>query len=402
MATIKFLLKNKANSKGQFPIVLRITRNRKSKMISLGYYCDKKDWNTSNSQFKKSYPNHIQRNRLLAKNNEKALKIIDDFQIENYDFNLDEFEAKFRGQTYSNICVWDFWKETINDQIKGGKIGNAKAYKTTYNSFYKFCEGKKISFRNITPYLLEKYITYLRENGNKDGGIGFKLRELRAIYNKAIKHGVVSQKYYPFKNIQVAKFKNKNEKKALTREQVRSIENFDIENYPNLADTHRYFVFSYYSGGMNWRDMIQLKWENIISDRIFYTRSKTNQNFNIPVLEPLEKILKHYKKNNNSSNYIFPILLNNNMSPSQIENRSKKTRKKFNKQLKEIAQLLGIEENITSYVIRHSFATNLKYAGVSTDVISETMGHKDVSTTNAYLKDFGSEIKDDAMKKLLD
>ncbi|CAH8281245.1 phage integrase family protein [Mariniflexile fucanivorans] len=86
----------------------------------------------------------------------------------------------------------------------------------------------------------------------------------------------------------------------------------------------------------------------------------------------------------------------------QIENRKHKTLRRFNKQLKEIAEIQGVEQNVTSYVIRHSFATNLKFAGVSTDLIGQSMGHHDVSVTQAYLKEFNDDIIDDAMSKLLE
>jgi site-specific recombinase XerD len=99
---------------------------------------------------------------------------------------------------------------------------------------------------------------------------------------------------------------------------------------------------------------------------------------------------------------VFPILLKENLTPMQIENRKHKTLRRFNKQLKEIAKIQGVKKNVTSYVIRHSFATNLKYAGISADLIGQSMGHQDVSVTNAYLKEFKDDIIDDAMTKLLE
>lgn len=402
MASIKIQLRNKINSEGTYPIVLNIIHNRKSKVISLGFKCLKKDWDNKKSQFKRSMPNHIQKNRIILQNQEKAFSILDGFKLENYDFNLDEFEQKFRGKTYTNINVWDYWEEKIEDLIKAGRTGNARAYKGTKNSFKKFYQDKNLSFRNITPSLLDKYVVFLRSNGNTDGGIGVKLRELRALYNDAIKTGAVDEKYYPFKAFKVSKFKSKSIKKALTREQVRRIENFDTTLYPHLVDTKNYFIFSYYSGGMNWKDMSILTWENIKDNRVLYKRSKTKQSFNIPVLEPMQQVLDFYKQSNPITNFIFPILLKENMTPMQIENRSTKTRKQFNRQLKEIASIVGIDESVTSYTIRHSFATNLRNAGISSDIISEAMGHQNVDITNAYLKEFGDDVKDDAMRKLLE
>ena len=51
------------------------------------------------------------------------------------------------------------------------------------------------------------------------------------------------------------------------------------------------------------------------------------------------------------------------MTPKQIENRKKKTRTKYNKDLREIAFHCEIDTNLTSYVARHSFANSLKQMG---------------------------------------
>ena len=82
-------------------------------------------------------------------------------------------------------------------------------------------------------------------------------------------------------------------------------------------------------------------------------------------------------------------------------NRKIKTLRGYNRKLKEIAKILNIEGNITSYTARHSFATNLKFAGISTDIISQSLGHSNLNITQAYLKEFENEIVDEAIKKLL-
>ena len=46
-------------------------------------------------------------------------------------------------------------------------------------------------------------------------------------------------------------------------------------------------------------------------------------------------------------------------------------------------------------------ATNLKQAGVPTDVISQSMGHQHIAITSAYLKDFEDDIIDNANELLL-
>jgi integrase len=397
---ITILLRSKKLANGEHPIVLRITKDRASKIISLGINCSKAHWKSG--EITKKHPNASVKNRIILKKKEEALKIIDEFNLEGIDFTLNQFESKFRGKKFSKVTVSEFWIEKVSDLNIAGRTGNARAYKDVYNSFFKFNKNKNLVFREITPTLLDKYETYLRSNKNTDGGIGLKMRELRALFNDAIKKGVVDEKYYPFKVYKVSKLKGKGIKKALTRDKVKLMEALNTDKNPHLIDAKNYMLFSYYMGGMNFIDVMKLKWENIQGDRILYIRSKTKGRFSVKMLAPVRKVIDYYKSQNRATDYVFPILLRDNLTPMQVENRKHKTLSKFNQQLKEIAKIQGVEQNVTSYVIRHSFATNLKFAGISTDLIGESMGHHDVSVTKAYLKEFDDEVIDNAMNKLLE
>lgn len=401
MASIKIILRDKATKEGMLPVVMRIIKDRKSKLISLGLECLKKDWDEENNQFKKTHPNQLQRNRLLLRHKDRALKIIDEFLMDEVDFTLDQFEEKFRGVEPNRMTVLEFWNEVISDLTKSGKVGNAKALNETKKSLFNFHKKNNLMFKEITPAFLEKYEVYLRENNNTDGGVAFKMRELRSLYNRAIKKNVIDEKYYPFKVYKVSKLKVGNIKKALTREEVRLIENFDDAKYPHLAEAKRIFIFSYYCRGMNYFDIMKLKWSDISGDRISYIRSKTKGKFNISILEPVREILNFYKNTLSATDYVFPILLRDDLTATQIQNRKHKKLKNFNSDLKKIAEIVGIDKPLSSYVARHSYATNLKQVGVSTDIVSQSMGHKNVAITMAYLKDFEDDVIDKENEKLL-
>lgn len=401
MASIKVVLRDKQNKEGLYPIILRITKDRSTKIISLGMDCEQQNWDEKSSQFKKSMPNHIQKNLIVSNLKQKAWAIIDGFNLEEIDFTLAQFEERFRGKESSKTTVLEFWEDKIKDLNLAGRTGNARAFEDTKKSFFKFCKNQKILFKEITVEVVEKYETHLRSTGSNDGGIGVRMRELRALFNDAIKKGVVLEKYYPFKIYKVSKLKSSGFKKALTREEVRLIENFDEIKCPHLREAKHLFVFSYYTRGMNYYDMMKLTWSNVINDKICYSRSKTKGKFIIKILQPVQEILDYYKEVNVKTNYVFPILLNEGLTPIQIENRKAKKLKRFNSDLKKIAQLVGIDKPISSYVIRHSYATNLKQLGTSIELISQSMGHQNVSITSAYLKDFEDDIIDDANEKLL-
>ena len=74
---------------------------------------------------------------------------------------------------------------------------------------------------------------------------------------------------------------------------------------------------------------------------------------------------------------------------------------KYNRDLKLIGKLCNIDKPISSYVARHSFANCLKQKGVSTDIISESMGHQNLAVTQAYLKELDTTVLDEAVRVLL-
>ena len=184
-------------------------------------------------------------------------------------------------------------------------------------------------------------------------------------------------------------------------EDAKKIVNKDLSEHPELINTRNYFVFSFYTRGMNFVDMMKLKWNDIIDDRIFYTRSKTNTNFQIKILPPVQEILDFYKARTNDTDYVFPLIRKNEMTPAQLETRKKKTLKEYNSSLKDLAAVCKIEKPISSYVARHSYANCLKRKGVATDIISESMGHQNVAITQTYLKELDNSLVDEAMEVLL-
>jgi integrase len=367
-ASVKFILDGKAMLNGDHTVYISVIINRKRKNISLGLKCKIKHF--ENEQFNKLHKAYKADNLLLTSVKSKANKIIREFQLDNKNFDVNDFEIQFRGNqiVHKELKVIDFYIEIIDEMKRGGNISNANAYLSTKNSLIKF-QNNKIKFSDITLSFLEKYEVYLRENNNQNGGISFKMRGLKALYNKARKRDLIPKGPHPFEYYQVAKLKSNVSKRALSIEDFKKIKNFDLTKNPFLVDTYLFFIFSTYTRGMNFTDMATLKWSDIRNNRIHYTRSKTKGKFNIEIIENVQKILDFYKSQNRQTQYVFPILLNDNLSLMQIYYRKQKVLSLYNSKLKEIAAIVGIETKLTSYVARHSFATILKMKGTAIEKI---------------------------------
>lgn len=351
----------------------------------------------------KKRSDYLKDNNALSSIKKRALGIFTKYEDESKLLTLDDFETEFRVTTNPEAKnIYNFWNEIIQEMIDAGRTGNARANKETLNSIMLFQQKKPLYFKNVRPEFLYKYEVFLRSRGGTDGGIGVRMRALRALINRAIERKIMKKEDYPFSSYKISKLKGKAVKKAISISQINSIKNLDLSKNPELINSRNYFMFSFYTRGMNFADMMKLEWTAINDDKIYYTRSKTNVNFTIGILAPVKKILDYFHSKHNGTKYIFPILLHNKLNPTQIENRKKKTIKKYNKDLKIIARMCNIDKTLTSYVARHSYASCLKEKGVATDIISESMGHQNIAITQAYLKDFDNSVLDDASAKLLE
>ena len=400
-ASIKIVLDSKPVSNGYYTVFLRILKDRKRKNLSLGLKCLKE--NFENEQFTKKHKDYKAENQSLTSFKSRANQIIRDFQLDNLSYTLEDFEIKFRGKDNieEDANVIDFFNEIIDEMTRAGRISNAKAYNDTKNSIIKF-NGSKFKFSDITPMFLEKYEVFLRENGSKNGGIAFKMRELKALFNKARKRKIIPKEPYPFEEYVISRLKSESRKIALTLEEFKKIRDIDLSDNPYLLEAYHYFMFSVYTRGMNFKDMMHLKWSDIANNRIYYIRSKTKGKLNLEIIPVVQKILDYYKTSNGFSKYVFPILLSDELTPIQVANRKHKVLSRYNRKLKEIAIIAGLDKKPTSYVARHSFATILKMSGTPIEKITEMMGHGDVSITIAYLKEFSNEDLDHENRKFMD
>lgn len=402
MISFKTVLRKKKLSIGKYPIYLRITKDRKSIFFRTPYTSLDKEWDEKQGKFNKHASDYLTKNRLLLKFIDRATNIVTDLEQNKSDYTLSDVEHVLRIETNpANKVIYSLWEEIISEQKLAGRTGNARIHSDSIASVKKFSKGKELTFHQITPEFLEKYESWLRSRGGTDGGIGVKMRSIRSVFNTAIKRGRIKEGIYPFKSYKISKLKGKGAKKALKLGDIHKIAQLDLSEYPSLIDTRNYFIFSFYTRGMNFADMATLKWSDVSDDRIYYTRAKTKRNFQIKILPPVQEILNYYRGKRNQTDYVFPILLEKDMTFSHLENRKRKILKRYNKRLKEIASLCDIDKPLSSYVARHSYANSLKQKGISTDIISESMGHQNIAITQAYLKELDNTLVDEAMEVLL-
>ena len=202
---------------------------------------------------------------------------------------------------------------------------------------------------------------------------------------------------YPFEQYKIRTAPT--EKRALESEYIQKIVALSLEPSHPCFHARNYFLASYMMYGMNFKDMACLKRTELRNGRISYRRNKTGKLYDIRVTGGLKEILDYYLTAQPSSEYIFPIV--NRNTPALMDRDIQWARKRYNQKLKEIAQLCGIESNLTSYVSRHSFATQAMLAEVPMNAISAMLGHSSLKTTEVYLKSLPSNVLDEYNSRIV-
>ncbi len=391
--------KNKTLSNGEHPLMLRITKDRKSKYQSLGISIPPQFWDFTKNQPKHNCPNRDAILRLIAEKTKQYQEQLIEFKAENKEFTVTTLVEKLTNPTKPKT-VGELFTEQIQRYKTAKRTGYALSIQQVYNSLIKYNKHLNIYFSDIDVTWLKKYEEWLRSAGLAENTIGIRFRTLRAVYNIALEQKIVKPDYYPFKSYKVSKLHSVTAKRAITKDNVTAVINYDYTNkgfYTQLAVD--LFTFSYFMGGINFVDMAYIIHSHIIDNRLVYTRTKTHKLIKLPLQPKAVELIQKYQTKDRP--YIFPILSAFHKTEQQQRNRIHKVITKVNKHLKDIGEELSLPIDLTTYVARHSFATVLKRSGVNTSIICEAMGHSSEKVTQIYLDSFENEQVDAAMSNLL-
>lgn len=258
---------------GKYPVKLRVTYNRKSKYYAL------KGEHLSEDEFLATYNEKARgenkKRRLLYDAIEARARKIIDSVLDEFSFEL--FQKEFLGYKTKKTTIQGYFEDKISELEKNGKYKSANLYETTLKTLTKF--DKTISFEKVTPEFLKNFEKWMIEKGKSITTVGIYLRNLRAIFNKALSDRVI--KNYPFSkgthdNKKYRIPTAKNIKKALTLDEIQKI--FDYKPTSNGEEQAKNFwLFSYLCNGMNMADVFNLKYKNIDGDNLSFIRQKTPQ-----------------------------------------------------------------------------------------------------------------------------
>ena len=258
-------------------------------------------------------------------------------------------------------------------------------YHTAVRSFQRFNKKKDIALSEITKRKIAQYVLWLKDNGVGNNTISCYLRSLRAIYNKGVAWYDVCNKH-PFRDVFMGN--EQTTKTSLNSEDIKRLYGLELPEGSFVEFARDLFLFSFCAMGMPPIDLFHLRYSQVKGNEIVYRRCKTGNKVVVPINEQMRKLMDKYREE--GSDHIFPRLGGSRKYRSFLS--------QYNRALKLLAAKANMECSLSSYTPRHSWASIANEKGVPVGIISQALGHSNISTTQHYL----DKIDSGTMKKMND
>ena len=292
-----------------------------------------------------------------------------------------------------------------------GQHRTARAYRTVTRGLLCFHGNTNISLAGIIACLIKDFELHLKKKGRLPNTVSYYMRNLRAIYNRAVheKRFIARKDENPFAGVFTGTVKTV--KRALSLDDTRKLLDIDLEALlrgmlpgsrehaylKSLWDARRYFSFCLYARGMCFVDLAYLKKSDITDGSIRYLRKKTGQQIEMQIMPLMQSIIDSFAAETADSPYVFPLIRQPD-KPSLIQYES--ALRTQNNRLKRLASMAGIGKPISTHAARHTWATIGKSIDLPTTVIGECLGHTSENTTRIYLGSLNNSTLNDANARI--
>ncbi|SDE12343.1 Site-specific recombinase XerD [Pricia antarctica] len=400
-SSIKLILRKKPNKEGKYPLVIRITKDRHSSYIYTGQYIEMKHWDESNRTVRKSHPNAVRLNNLLLAKLSEASKTIITLTSDQLDVSSQAIKNKIT-TPLSKINFKEMAEGYLQELNANKKINRYITDKARIGHVMQFASNSRLTFKEVDEAFLRRFMSYLSVSKKlSKRSVINTLIVIRTLYNRAIKHGVIDRKHYPFGKDKIRIKFPETEKVGLTKEEIVTIEALDNLTVQE-SHVRNVWLFSFYLAGMRVGNVINVKWSDIYDGRLHYRMNKNEKLLSLKLPEKVTAILKGYKKNMKSiDDFIFPEMKKANLKDAHdVLAKTKTATKKFNKYLSRLADKANIDKKLTMHIARHSFG-NIAGDRIPIQKLQKLYRHTSISTTINYQSNFMHQDTDDALEKVI-
>lgn len=380
MATVKVKFRASSVEMKEGSLYYQVIHNRLVRQLHTGYRLFPSEWDAGISEVVvASGTEEGRRNYLLsmktaiADDLSRLRSVIARLERSDTGYTADKVVEVFSSPADCGGFL-SFARQLIQELKKIGKRRTAETYTTALNSFLRFRGERDLLFEEVDSNLMVEYETFLKGINVCPNSSSFYMRNLRAIYNRAVERELTVQRY-PFKHVYTGV--DKTVKRAVPLKVIRRIRDLDLTLSPVLDYARDLFMFSFYTRGMAFVDMAYLKKKDLQNGVLVYRRQKTGQQLFIKWEKPMQEIVGKY--DTSATPYLLPIIRD---MDTDARKQYKNAAHLVNDKLKKIGRQLGLAIPLTSYVARHAWASIAKSKNIPISTISEAMGHDSENTTH--------------------
>lgn len=388
--TIAFLLKkSKKRVNGTCPVYVRFTLKGKRVELSTKVFVDVESWNFAKERMSGTSNKVKTVNNRLDKVSTNILDIYNQFEAQNKNFDVSDIKNKLNGKEEGHgiVEMFDTYMNTIESNIgKGFSANTLKHYKTSRNRLLSFLSDtyRKEEWKlDLIDYIfINEFDVYLKKKYNNSVNTAWCYhKHMKKVLNIAVAMDYLS--INPYLKFQVKTEQPKRE--YLTIKELKKMREKKIA-IERLNIVRNIFLFACYTG-LSYADISRLAKHHIRTGNdgdewIIIDRTKNGSRCRVPLLPLAKEILKKYENYplNTSKGLLLPVNSN----------------QKMNAYLKEIADVCGIEKNLSMHVARHTFATTVTLTnGVPIETVSKILGHSSLKTTQIYARILDTKISED-------
>ena len=364
-----YLRKNYLNKEGKAGIMIRLSLNGEISQFSSKLDIEPDKWDTTLGKAKGNTQKARQLNETLEDIRASLKNHYRDIEVHESFVTVEKIRNAFLGITAKQRTLLELFKKHNEDARKLVGISKTPATLAKYDRCYRRLEEfmkvkyniSDISLKEIGHMFITDFENYLRTESKCNENTTAKfMQTFKMIVIIAKNNGWIYTD--PFSNYKIRL--KRVDRGYLTDAELQKImkKKFPTKRLEQVRDV---FLFSCYTG-LSYVDVKELKASDI---RISFDGKPW--------------IMTHRHKTDEGQlpkGQLLPVLSN----------------QKLNSYLKEIADLCGINKNITFHLARHTFATTTTLAkGVPIETVSKMLGHTNIETTQIYARITNEKIRKD-------
>ncbi len=279
--------------------------------------------------------------------------------------------------------------------LRAGRRATAERYGYVLDRFEQFLCGGDIPLKELDSRMTARFEGYLRKEGVSANSSSYYLRNLRAVYGRAVDRGLAEDAGRPFRRVYTGV--DRTPKRAVPAGVLRRMAALDFGGDPLLEFVRDLFLFQTYTRGMSFVDLAYLRKSDLRGGNLTYRRHKTGRELSVRWEREMQDIVDRCGTPDDSP-YMFPVIRD---PLGDTRTQYKNALRMMNRKLKVIGRMAGIDAPLTTYVARHTWATTAQENHVPVPVISAALGHDSEKTTRIYLANLCSPAVDDANRLVL-